>query len=108
MSRPIKIVDTATGLVLFDGLQAVTWKVLMKQSVPASGVRLKNISPGQIYTFIFQQDADGGHSFTWPVARVRNGTRLDLRPLAVSVQNYIGSTGGILLSDLPGTGGAST
>jgi len=102
MERPYKIVDTASGLVILDGLEAVAWKVLMKASVPATGVLIKHIAPGQLYTFIFQQDDEGGHRFAWP-ATVHNPGTINRKPDAVSVQNYIGSTGGVLYANLPGT-----
>ena len=102
--QPIKVVDTATGLVLFDGLQAVMWMVLMKQSIAASGVRVKNMAPGQLYTFIFQQDAIGGFTFDWP-GHIQNGGIIDPAPDAISVQNFIGNTSGILIANLPGTWG---
>lgn len=104
MNRPIETVSTLSGLVVFDGLRAVAWTVLMKNSVPASGVIFKNIAPGQLYTFIFEQDAEGGHRFEWP-QQVRNSMSIDPDPGAVSVQNYVASTGGVLFPNLPGAWG---
>lgn len=103
MERPYKVIDT-TGVAIIDGLEAVTWKILMRNSVSANDIRVKNISPGQLYTFIFEQDAKGGHNFAWPEG-VKNGMRIDPEPNSVSVQNYTGSTGGVLIANIPGAWG---
>lgn len=101
MNRPMKIVNSSSGIIVFDGLEAVVWKILMSSNVVASGVTVKNVSPGQLYTFIFVQDAVGGHIFAWP-AQVDNGALVDPQPNTTTVQNYIGNTGGILQSNAPG------
>lgn len=101
MNRPLELVNT-TGSVDFDGLKAVVWVVTMQSSVPASRVRIKNISPGQLYTFIFHQDGIGGHTFEWP-ANVKDASAVNATAGATSVMNFIGYTGGALLADLPGT-----
>jgi hypothetical protein len=44
--------------------------------------------PGNLYTFIFQQDATGGWNFTWP-SDAYNGSGLDHRPNAVTVQTFV-------------------
>jgi len=101
MNRPLVLVNT-TGSVVFDGNEGVTFVVAMESSVSASRIRIKNISPGQLYTFIFRQDGTGGHSFQWP-SSVQNATVIDHRPLARSVVNLIGDTGGTLRANIPGT-----
>jgi hypothetical protein len=103
MDRPYKVIDM-TGVAVFDGFEAVTWKVLMRNSASANDVRVKNISPGQLYTFLFEQDGKGGHSFAWPPT-VKNGMRINPEPFSVSRQNFIGSTGGVLLANIPGAWG---
>ena len=100
MHRPFIIMDT-TGVLTFDGLEAVTWKVLMKHTVTARGVRLINLAPGQLYCFIFKQDDVGGHTIEWPPAQVSNGGRLDTDPDATTVINFVGDTGSRLEIILP-------
>lgn len=99
MQRPYMVIDT-TGTVHFDGLQAVAWKVLMKRSV--GSIRITNIAPGQLYTFMFVQNDAGGHTFTWPTPQVEGGSWINTDPDAISIQNFIGYTGGRLLAFIPG------
>src|SRR4051812_29787286 len=98
MNRPLVLVNS-TGTVVFDGFEGVTFVVTLQSSVSASRIRIKHISPGQLYTFIFRQDATGGRHFNWPSGVVINPTRVSEVPDAVSVQNYIGYTGGRLLAN---------
>lgn len=54
---------------------------------------LSNLSAGQQVTFIIQQDATGGRTFTWPVAITDGGTP-DPAPNAYSQQSFIVDAGG--------------
>jgi hypothetical protein len=99
MQRPFQIIDT-TGTVHFDGLQAVTWKVLMRRTI--STMRITNIAPGQLYSFIFVQDGIGGHQFVWPTPQVTGGMLIDIIPNATSIQNFVGGTGSTLDAIAPG------
>ena len=100
MNRPFLNLESAGGL-LFDGLQAVCWFIHMSSSVTAA--RVSNSSPGQLYTFVFTQDAKGGHVMNWP-ANCLNAAAIDPAPNSVTVQNFIGDTGNILRANIQPTG----
>lgn len=100
MNRPFQNIDSG-GAVLFDGLVAVCWFIHMRTSI--TGARVANISPGQLYTFVFTQDASGGHTMTWP-ANCRNANQINLEPDSITVQNFIGNTSGILVANIPSAG----
>jgi hypothetical protein len=100
MDRPFLNIDS-TGLLLFDGLQAVCWFVNMRSNITA--LRVTNISPGQLYTFVFTQDGVGGHTVNWPVNCV-NAAPINTTPNAKTVQNFIGNTGAVLLANISPTG----
>lgn len=95
MTRPTLNVDSA-GANLFDGLEAVVWFVHMRSNITAP--RIVNISPGQLYTFVFAQDANGNHLMKWP-ANCFNAANIDPKPNSVTVQNFVGATGGNLYAN---------
>ena len=97
MTRTLKLMYSSQRPLFFDGLQAVVWKIAMQNSVSQSAAQIRNISPGVLYTFIFVQDAIGGHAFDWPPSCL-NAPSIDPRPNAKTVQNLIGYTGGVLLA----------
>ena len=99
MSRPFELFDSESPIV-FDGNKALCFIVSLHSSV--TGARVKNIAPGARYTFIFHQDAAGQNTFAWPSQCV-NGMLVDPAPNSTTVQNFIGTTGGNLLADIPGT-----
>jgi hypothetical protein len=90
----------AQNNMLFDGLEAECWHIAL--GVNVSSARVKNISPGQLYTFLFEQNYEGFNTFQWPSACV-NGTAINLDPNSITIQNFIGDTGGILRAHVPGT-----
>lgn len=92
MTRPYLFLESS-GPLVFDGLKAVCWFVLMKSNI--STPRVTNISPGQLYTFVFTQDATGGHFINWPV-NCNNASQIDPAPNSTTVQNFIGNAGGNL------------
>jgi hypothetical protein len=100
MNRPFQNLES-TGPLLFDGLVAVCWFVHMNSSITSP--RVTNISPGQLYTFVFTQDATGGHRMVWP-ANCINANPINPTPNATTVQNFIGNLGGLLYSNVPSTG----
>ena len=100
MSRPFETLNSGS-LMVFDGLEAVCWLINMQSSVTSP--RITNIAPGQLYTFIFAQNATGGHTMNWP-ANCQNAAPIDPAPNSTTVQNFVGSTGGILIADIPPTG----
>lgn len=104
MNRPFLNLDSS-GPLLFDCLQAVCWFVNMHSSITAP--RVVHISPGELYTFVFTQDALGGHGMNWPV-NCLNAAPIDPKPNSTTVQNFIGDTGGILYANIPPTGRPGT
>jgi hypothetical protein len=100
MNRPFLNVDSG-GTLLFDGLAAVCWFVNMRSTM--NTVRITNISPGELYTFVFAQDAAGGHTITWPNNCI-NAAPIKTQPYAITVQNFVGHTGTTLYANIPSTG----
>jgi hypothetical protein len=98
MIRPVKTFDSRSSIV-FDGNEALCFIVIMNSN--SSGARVKNIIPGVLYTFIFQQDATGEWTFEWP-AQCTNGAAINPAPNSTTVQNMIGYTGGLLKGNIPG------
>jgi hypothetical protein len=102
MNRPFLNIDSS-GALLFDGLVAVCWFIHMKSDV--INARVRNVSPGQLYTFVFTQDAVGGHRMTWPSNCV-NAAPIDPAPNATTVQNLVSDANGFLYANVAATGGA--
>ena len=92
--------QSASQSMVFDAMQGETFVISMETSI--SHLRVKNVSPGQLYVFVLKQNNAGGHRIAWP-STIRNGTAADPRPFSVTTQCFIGDTGGILKADLPGT-----
>jgi hypothetical protein len=90
----------AEQTVLLDASQYETFVIDFAASI--QNLRIKNISPGQLYVFVLRQDADGGHGIAWGNS-CHNGAMLDQAPRAVTVQSFIGTTGGILYAIPPAT-----
>lgn len=65
-------------------------------------LRTQNVSPGQLYVFVLVQGTSGKHKLNWG-DRLRNAIPLDPSPDAITVQTFIGMTGGILQAVPPGT-----
>jgi hypothetical protein len=99
MIRPVQTFDSRTPIV-FDGNAAVVFIVYMLGSVEKPP-RVRNITPGVLYTFVFVQDAEGGFTFAWP-AQCTNGAAIDPAPNSITVQSMIGYTGGLLKGNIPG------
>jgi hypothetical protein len=102
MNRPFLTFDSSEA-VLFDGLAAVCWFINMRSDL--TNARVRNMSPGQLYTFVFIQDATGGHRMTWPSSCV-NAAPIDPAPNATSVQSLIGDMNGFLYANVAATGSA--
>lgn len=100
MSRPFKNLES-TGPLHFDCLVAVCWFVHMRSDITSP--RVNNISPGQLYTFVFTQDAIGGHTMNWPPTCI-NAAPIDPAPLSVTTQNFVGDIGGTMIANLPPSG----
>lgn len=99
MNRPFLNIESS-GAILFDGLAAVCWFVNLRSDV--ANARVRNISPGQLYTFVITQDATGGHRFAWPSSCV-NATTIDPKPNAITVQNFIGLPSDFMTANIAGT-----
>jgi hypothetical protein len=97
--RTIRTLTGADNMIL-DGSLAQCWHIDLVANV--SGMRIKNMTAGQLYTIIFEQDASGGHTFQWPNSCV-NATDVGLAALSKTLQNFVGDTGGVLISHAPGT-----
>jgi len=97
--RRLLQVDAAQSMVI-DALAGETFVVSMETSI--SKIRVKNITPGQLYVFILKQNNKGRHTVSWG-SSIRNGSALDPRPFSVTTQCFVADTGGILKSDIPGT-----
>lgn len=100
MNRPYKNLESS-GPLLFDGLIAVCWFIHMRSDITSP--RVLNISPGQLYTFVFTQDGIGDHTMNWPPNCI-NAAPIDPEPNSITVQNFIGNTGGILYTNIAPTG----
>jgi len=100
MSRPFQNLNS-TGSMVFDGLAAVCWFIHMSTTV--AHPRVINISPGQLYTFIFTQDGVGNHPMMWPDNCV-NAAPIDPAPNSLTVQNFIADQGGFLIANVPPSG----
>jgi hypothetical protein len=86
--------------MVFDGTLAECFIVRLRNNV--STAKVKNIAPGVNYTFIFHQDAAGGHVFSWP-SNCRNPSAVGREPGQTSVHNFIGNEGGTMEATLPRT-----
>jgi hypothetical protein len=89
------------GVLVFDGLQAVCWFVAMTRSASTTVVR--NVAPGQLYTFVFTQGNVGGQTMTWPSNCINAGS-IDLAPNAVTTITFIGNVGNMLYANISPTG----
>jgi hypothetical protein len=98
MKRTFLKLEGREGM-LFDGNVAVCWQIVMTRSLTVPP-RMRNITPGVLYTFIFEQDSAGGNTFAWPLG-CENATPIDLKPNSYTVQNFIGRNGGILSANIP-------
>ena len=97
--RRVLHIDAAQS-VLIDALQGETFVISLITSIKQ--LRVKNVSPGQLYVFLLTQNYAGNHKITWG-SEVLNGTAANPEPHSTTVQCFIGDTGGILKANLPGT-----
>jgi hypothetical protein len=97
MNRPFASVGSESPV--FDGFLAVCWFVSMTSN--CADARVKHITPGVLYTFVFTQDAAGKNVFDWPSSFI-NPPMVSLTPNAVTTANFIGTIEGNLISNVPG------
>jgi hypothetical protein len=98
MRPPIRI--EAEQTVLIDALQGDVFLVRLTTSIRQ--LILKNASPGQLYVFVFTQDAVGGRTVQWG-GQTLNGSSVMPDPDATTVQSFIANAGGTLQANLPAT-----
>jgi hypothetical protein len=89
----------AAQSLLLDASAQETFILRFRTSVES--LRIKNISPGQLYCFVLKQDQKGKHRLNWGNTAL-NGMLLDPRPNSVTVQCFIGMSGQFLLAVPPG------
>jgi hypothetical protein len=92
--------QAALQSMLLDGGQFETFVIDCVTSVEE--LRIKNVSPGKLYVFVVMQDATGNHTFQWG-DRLRNAMFVDPDAESITVQCFVGLTGGILQAVPPGT-----
>jgi len=98
MRRTVAI--DAAQTVLIDAALGETFQIHLVTSI--KHLRLKNVTPGQLYVFLLTQDHAGKHTVTW-LPQVRNGAMPNPAPHSTTVQTCIADTGGILEVNIPGT-----
>lgn len=86
--------------LVFDGTVAQCFVVSMRNTVTST--RIKNVAPGVLYVFVFQQDHYGEHDFRWPTECI-NATPIDQVPFSTTTQSFLGIAGGLLRANAPGT-----
>lgn len=96
MSRPTKTLGS--DFPIFDGNEALNWVVLMTSSV--ADARVKNIAPGARYTFVFIQNAVGGHTFQWP-SNCLNPPPINIDPNGKTAALFIGTSEGNIAGNSP-------
>jgi hypothetical protein len=89
----------AAQSMLLDCAQYQTFIINLGTSVQT--LRTKDVSPGQLYVFVAVQDSVGYRELNWG-DRIRNGIQVDQSPNSITVQSYVGITGGILQAVPPG------
>jgi hypothetical protein len=79
---------------LFDGSTVTAWQITL--SGTTDGAHLANLFPGNLYTFIIQQDDIGNHLFYWPYSdsptgpgRVFNGAAINMEPNSITIQTFV-------------------
>lgn len=92
--------QSAMQSMLLDGAQSETFVIDLNTSVDT--LRVKNVSPGRLYVFVAMQSAVGNHRLNWG-DRIRNGVSVDPDPNSITVQCFVGLTGGVLQAVPPGT-----
>lgn len=90
----------AAQTMLLDMSKHETFIIDFATSV--SQLRISNVFPGQFYVFAMKQNSSGGHAMNWGTA-TQNAASIDPAPNAVSVQCFVGGSGGNLFAVPSGT-----
>lgn len=79
---------------MFDGSAFTAWQITLAGTT--DGAQLENLYPGNLYTFIIQQDGTGNHLFYWPSSgspagpgRTFNGAAINMEPNAITIQTFV-------------------
>jgi hypothetical protein len=88
---PILIVDLLevvpySPTPAFDASKNLTFRITLTGDVTSSTITGQ--VPGNLYTFIIEQDATGGHHFVWPT-NVYNAGPVDLDPNSITIQTFV-------------------
>lgn len=98
MRRIIQIEAEQTTLV--DALQGEIFFVRLNTSIQQ--LIVKNVSPGQLYLFVFTQDVVGGRTVQWG-NQTLNGSPVNPAPGTITVQSFVARGGAILQANLVAT-----
>jgi hypothetical protein len=85
---------------VFIGSNFLTWQINLTGNVTSGHVA--GAVPGNLYTFIINQDSAGGHLFVWP-DNALNGTIVNPTPNSMTIQTFIADATGTLYAAAPGT-----
>jgi hypothetical protein len=85
----------------FDGTQFNAWRMTLNGDV--TSITLSNIFPGNLYTFIIQQDGTGSHAFNWTSGNLYNATLVNQDPNSLSIQTFVADENSWLYAIAPGT-----
>lgn len=73
---------------VFSGDQYTAWKIILTGDVDT--IEVTDLIPGNLYTFIIQQDGTGGRAFNWDSAgNVFNAAPVNPDPGAYTVQTFV-------------------
>jgi len=81
----LQIVPPTDGMV-FDGTTFPSFKTTLTGNVTHPSIQ--NMRPGNLYTFIIEQNGPGGHLFTWPPG-IHNAVMIDPTPNGGTVQTFV-------------------
>lgn len=91
-------IGNSSQTMLLDAYSAETFVIWLRGNV--ASLTVKNITAGRLYVFILKMDAIGGHRFSWG-GQIQNASPINSTPNSVTVQCFIGNSGGILMADAP-------
>ena len=86
--------------MVLDAYYAETFVIVLRGNI--TRIKVKNVVPGRLYVFIVKMDSTGGHTINWG-AQMIDASSVYLRSGSVSVFCFVGSTGGYLRANAPGT-----
>ena len=84
---------TATDTMIFDGSTHTAFKTVLHSNITHAA--FAPMIPGNLYTFLIDQDGTGGWEFNWG-ATVHNGTMVKHNPNARTTQTFVADQDGQL------------